>query len=132
MESIIIGIIVGFFFIIVILNLFEKILPYPPLMRYLIAFFIVGVSTFLALSIDKEWKEEIEKERLAKKVEFVVEKKEKVSNFLYDEYYLKSNKGIISVDKIDYYNFEKGDTLIIKEKELNKSATILDYRKVKK
>lgn len=131
MESIIIGIIVGFLFIIVILSFLETILP-NPLIRYLIAFFIVGVSFFLAFSIDKEWKEEIEKERLAKKIEFVVEKKEKVSNFLYNDYYLKSNKGIISVDKIDYYNFEKGDTLIIKEKELNKSATILDYRKVKK
>lgn len=131
MESIIIGIILGFFLIIALLKFFEEILP-NPLIRYLIAFFIVGISFFLAFSIDKERKEEIEKERLAKKIEFVVEKKEKVSNFLYNDYYLKSNKGIISVDKIDYYNFEKGDTLIIKEKELNKSANILDYRKVKK
>lgn len=105
-------------------------------------FFLVGMFISIVFAIyyfyiipfmlKEERKEEIEKERLAKKIEFVVEKKEKVSNFLYNDYYLKSNKGIISVDKIDYYNFEKGDTLIIKEKELNKSATILDYRKVKK
>lgn len=115
-------------FILFIEHMLRYVIEDYPFIRFFIA---VCVSCFSFLIFSEETKK-LKKLNQFEKIEFIVEKKEKISNFLYDDYYLKSNKGIISVDKIDYYNFDKGDTLIIKDKELNESATILDYRKAKK
>lgn len=115
-------------FILFIEHMLRYVIEDYPFIRF---FIVVCVSCFSFLIFSEETKK-LKKLNQFEKIEFIVEKKEKISNFLYDDYYLKSNKGIISVDKIDYYNFDKGDTLIIKDKELNESATILDYRKVKK
>lgn len=64
-------------------------------------------------------------------IDFIIHEKIKSNG-----YYLKSNKGILRVNEIDYLNSDKGDTLIIYKKEINQDlflfgATILENKKVK-